>query len=399
MQQTVNRSNGNYTRGDDRIMEMIGNFEGSVRLFSSSTNSVRYGGNELTDLLNNASRINAFMLRNPMQGRTASQWVLIRNDVNKLAGYYRVSWDWNAAVTPPIIAVYSSTDVQLRNLIDSIETKTNNFKREMNKTLDNSRINNTSREDSINAYIRDFENATDHLKINFDSHRSTLADANEVLTRGRNIDAFMSSNRLNRTAQVQWEYLRNDLNTLATYYRVSWNWNERNPIGQGGTFPNGRLENRLTGTFRLNTSMSDNVDNVVNKSLGVYTSNQRDRVRQNLIRRLRSPEMIAIDTNGQTVDLASSNVPKVTFDADGIGRSETNARGKTVTTTATLNRNGLMINYEGDRVNDFYVTFAPGTNGRLNVSRRIYLENRNETITVSSVYDRVYNDAQWAGGQ
>lgn len=525
MQRAVNRSNGNYSGGDDRIMEMIGAFEGSVRLFTSNSNSGRFGENDLSGLLNNATSINAFMLRNPMQGRTGSQWVLIKNDVytlaryyqvswnpnenvrlpensvyfttddqmrgliaqiesktntfkgqlirsldnsnynntnredsinayvhdfenatdhlkenfnarrstvadatevlnrgnyidrfmtsnrldrstesqwvsiktdlNTLATYYRVSWDWSRTVTPPIYAVYTSTDDQLRNLIDSIETKTNNFKREMNTTLDESKLNNTNREDSVNAYVRDFENATDRLKENFDNRRSTVADAWKVLTRGRNIDTFMSRNRLNRTAQVQWQYLRNDLDTLATYYRVSWNWNERNPIDQGGTFPTGRLENRLTGTFRLNTSQSDNVENVVNKSLGVYSNDQRDRVSQNLSRRLRSPEMIAIDTSGRTVNLASSNVPQVTFEADGVGRTETNDRGKTVTTTATLNNNGLLINYEGDRMNDFYVTFAPGTNGQLNVTRRIYLENRNETITVSSVYDRVSNDAQW----
>lgn len=67
-----------------------------------------------------------------------------------------------------------------------------------------------------------------------------------------------------------------------------------------------------------------------------------------------------------------------------------------VTTTATANNNGVVINYEGDRMNDFYVTFSPTGNGQLNVSRRIYLENQNETVTVASVYDKVNTNPQWS---
>jgi hypothetical protein len=106
--------------------------------------------------------------------------------------------------------------------------------------------------------------------------------------------------------------------------------------------------------------------------------------------------MIAIEKNGRSVSMASTNSPQVTFDADGIAQSETNARGRTMTTTATANNNGLTINYEGDRMNDFYVTFLPTGRDQLNVTRRIYLENSNETVTVSSVYDRVANIAQWS---
>jgi hypothetical protein len=106
--------------------------------------------------------------------------------------------------------------------------------------------------------------------------------------------------------------------------------------------------------------------------------------------------MIAIDKNGRTVSMASSNSPQVTFEADGVARSETNQRGRTVTTTATANNNGLTINYEGDRMNDFYVTFAPSGRDQLSVTRRIYLEDSNETVTVSSIYDRIDNNAVWS---
>jgi hypothetical protein len=86
----------------------------------------------------------------------------------------------------------------------------------------------------------------------------------------------------------------------------------------------------------------------------------------------------------------------VTFTADGIARSETTARGRTIRTTATANRQDVTISTTGDRVNDFTVVFAPTRDGRLRVTRRIYLENRNEAVTVASVYDKTDNIARWS---
>ena len=150
----------------------------------------------------------------------------------------------------------------------------------------------------------------------------------------------MSRNQLSRPAENQWASLRYDLNTLATYYRVSWNWNQTLPPftpdgynngnnngntgGAGNGTGNGvgqRFDSRLTGTYRLNTSLSDNVSSVIDRSVGYYTTDQRDNMRRNLERRLASPEIIAIEKNGSSVTLASSNAPRSTFQADGQRRT------------------------------------------------------------------------------
>ena len=106
--------------------------------------------------------------------------------------------------------------------------------------------------------------------------------------------------------------------------------------------------------------------------------------------------MIAIEKNGQTVTLASSLSPQVTIRTDGVTRTETNNRGRTTRTTATTDYNGVEINYQGDRGNEFNVNMETAGNDRLRVSRRIFLENRNETITVNSVYDKVDSVARWS---
>jgi hypothetical protein len=56
----------------------------------------------------------------------------------------------------------------------------------------------------------------------------------------------------------------------------------------------------------------------------------------------------------------------------------------------------LEISYQGDRTNDFFLTFMPMRNGQLRVTRRLYVENRNETVTVNSVYDKISQTADFS---
>ena len=107
--------------------------------------------------------------------------------------------------------------------------------------------------------------------------------------------------------------------------------------------------------------------------------------------------MLAIEMNNRTVTMASSLLPKVTFQADGTARSETNERGRNVTTTATVDEDGLLVTYLGQRSNDFYLTIVPTTGGRLKVTRRVFLDESSEGISVTSVYDKIANTARWTG--
>ncbi|MBK7705585.1 MAG: hypothetical protein IPJ30_07335 [Acidobacteria bacterium] len=285
---------------------------------------------------------------------------------------------------------YRVRDRQVQTLLNRIETRTDTFRRTIANALDNSNINNTRREDRIDTYINDFENATDSLKRNFSGNRSTTDDVQEVLNRAANIDRFMGNNQITRTAQNQWKLIRTDLSTLANYYRVSWNWNNtRNQVGS--------FDSRLTGTYRLNTNQSDNVANTIERAIANinYNDNQRERVQNNLERRLSSPESLTIEKRGQQVTMASSVMAQVSFKADGIAQSETSDNGRTVNVRATATNTELAISYEGDRMNDYNVSFTPMNNGQLRVSRRVYLENRNETVTIASVYDKTDNNARW----
>jgi len=398
MEMALDRSRIDNTNREDRITDFIRDFEVATDQLRRQFDARANVNAEVNEVLNRALFIDRFMGRNRLAARAENDWLSLRTDLNTLASYYSLTWDWNRTPNWPGTSVppYTVSDVQLSNLLTRIETRTDAFKRRVDRSLDRSVVNNTRTEDSISTYVANFENATDRLKQRFDARESTGADVSEVLTRALYIDRFMARNRLSNNAESEWRLLRQDLDTLAGYYTVSWNWNQQLPPYTPGTgYPGGRFETRLTGTYRLNRSQSDNVDSAIERALGNSTV-QNDRRRTNLERRLTPPEMLAIETNNRTVTLGSSLAPQVSFQADGVARSETNARGRTIRTTASSVGNTLNISYEGDRANDFYLTFMPIGNNQLRVTRRLYLENRGEQITVTSVYDKIDNVAQWS---
>ena len=309
--------------------------------------------------------------------------------------------------------IYGTRDRQMGTLLSRIETRTDAFKRSVDLSLTQRPLNSTAREDRITDFIADFETATDSLKRNFDARRDVTNEVNDVLNQALFIDRFMTRNRLTARAETDWTSIRTELNTLSRLYSVSWDWN-RMPDYRNGRYDSGRYDTgrtntgynpgsgrsafdaRITGTYRLNRTLSDDVNAVLDRSDDAYTVAQRDRMRRNHERRLSSPDMMAIDKVGRTVTMASSLSPQVTFEADGVARSESTDRGRTIRTTVTANRDTVDISYVGDRANDFYLTLSPTRDNQLRVTRRLYLENRNETVSVSSVYDKVDPVARWS---
>ncbi|MGI8668324.1 MAG: hypothetical protein ACR2J3_00565, partial [Aridibacter sp.] len=206
--------------------------------------------------------------------------------------------------------------------------------------------------------------------------------------RGGEIDAFMRDYRLLNSAERQWVSIRNDLNTLSTYYAVNFNFNRQYE-------PTSRFDSMITGTYRLNTALSDNVDAVVENAIRIYPPSRENQVENNLKRRLDSPNTLVIQKSNQDITVASDNASQIMFKADGVARTETNPNGRTVKVLATTTYDGVMLSYEGERINDFYVNFMPLSNGKLRVIRRINLDRNNESVTVASVYDKVSQNAQF----
>lgn len=285
---------------------------------------------------------------------------------------------------------YYANDRAVRQLIRRIEVRTNSFRVSMRSALNRSRLDDTQREENINQLVSDFERATNQLRDHFNAGRTTVADAQAVLDGAFWIDGFMQRHRLAITAERRWNLLKSDLNTLASYYRIAWNWRNPSPGNLG-------VNDRWTGTFRLNSLQSDNEVNAVQRAIRRLPYNQRRFVYNALLARISAPEMIALERHGRTITLASSRAPQTTFEADGRRHLEQypNSR-RSSRVRATLNRGQFTIVSTGDRATDFSVTFHPLDNGnRLRVTRRLYAERLSQPVIIRTVYDRVSDVAQW----
>ncbi|MFN2416687.1 MAG: YMGG-like glycine zipper-containing protein, partial [Pyrinomonadaceae bacterium] len=416
----MDRSRWNGTSTEDQLNTYVQNFENATDQLRSRFNSRTSVAADVENVLAKAAFLNDFMMRNRLDARAANDWTTLRADLDALARAYNVTWDWtrqtgstygNTGGMPTQTgAAYRISDRQLDAIIRRVENGADRFRTDMGTALNRSTYNGTRAEDNINQFIRDFENATDQLRSRFDGRTSVAADVENVLRQATYIDDFMMRQRLPMRAENSWTTLKGDLNQLASAYSVAWNWDVRSMPGYGNntTAENGvfndqrrgggmRAANRLTGTFRLDPSQSDNASTVADTAVRSLPYAERARVREMLMRRLESPEMLAIERNGNSVTIASSRAPQTTFVANAAETREQLPNGSYSRVSSTIVGDRLVVRSAGNRETDFTVTFDPIEGGRrLRVTREIWNERLGvNPIVVQNVYERTSDVAEW----
>jgi len=417
----LDRSRFNGTSTEDQLNGYVQGFETATDTLRSRFNARTSVAGDVENVLRQAAFLNDFMMRNRLSAQASNDWTTLRADLDALARAYNVTWDWtqtgttvgggygnNTGYGNQTGGVYRIGDRQLDALIRRIENGTDRFRADMGNALNRSTYDGTRAEDNINQFVRDFETATDQLRSRFNSRNSAVADVENVLRQATYIDDFMTRNRLSMRAENDWTTLKGDLNLLASAYSVAWNWDVNALPGygtnagnnNGGVFDNDRRtnrENRLTGTFRLVASMSDNASTVADTAVRNLPYAERQRVREQLMRRLDAPEMLAIERNGNNVTIASSRAPQTTFVANAGENREQLPNGAYSRVTSTITGDRLVVSSAGNRETDFTVTFDPIEGGRrLRVTRQIWNERLGANpLTVSNVYDRTSDVAEW----
>jgi hypothetical protein len=287
---------------------------------------------------------------------------------------------------------YRGTFRSVRQLILRIENRTDLFRNSLS-AQNQGGVYGTNGE-NLNILVQDLDTAVDQLRQRFDRRVSTTADAQEVLDRAVLVDRVVN-NRSIRAARVirNWNNLRADLNQLASVYNLTWP-----SIGQGYPSPGSPsyLGNQLTGTYRLNTSRSDDPGQAADRATQSLSYRERQRLRDQITARLEAPDQIAIQLRGREVTLASSRAPQITFVADGSERVETGSNGRTLRARASLSGDQLTVSSTGDAGSQFNVTFDPIDNGRgLSVTRRVYVPGIAQPVVVQSIYEKTSDVARF----
>lgn len=286
---------------------------------------------------------------------------------------------------------YRGTYQSVLQLIHRIEDRTDLFRNSLDTALDQSTLDGSIAEDNINLFVRDFDAAVSRLRERFGRRQSTAVDAQEVLNRAAAIDDFLRRRPVDARTKRAWSNLRLQLNQLASAYSVS--WPARSSVRPGaGPY----TASRLTGTYRLDPTRSDDPREAAEKATQSLPTNDRQRISDEVTSRLESPDQLAIEVRGRTVTIASSRAPQISFEADGSERLEATRDGRTIRASAALTGNQLTVNSSGDRQTDFNVTFDPIDNGRrLSVTRRVYVQGLERPVVVQSTYDRTADVARF----
>ena len=387
-----NRLNGSRT--EENMNQLVKDFDSALDRLRSALNAHdqqrQYTGDEAQQLVHQAILIDNLLYNHRVSGDVLKDWMNMREEIDRLAlGYNLAAPRWN------VYGTGSGQNGDLRELINRIETRTNSFRSHLQDALNNTRIDNTRREDNINQLAQDFEDATDKLRDRYNGRVSdSNSDAQEVLQRAARIDRFMTHYNIGGNAASDWQALHADLDQLALAFNIPSPWTTG---GYGGGYGGNDRANRLTGTFRLDRSQSDDARRAAEDATRDLSSDNRQWVYDRLVARLDSPDQLAIERNGQSVTIASTKSPQITFEANGLEQVEQTPNGRTIRTVAALNGDQLSVTTTGNRDTDFNVTFDPIEGGRrLRVTRRLSSDRLNRTIEVQSVYDRTSDVAQWS---
>ena len=316
--------------------------------------------------------------------------------------------------------VYRGSNQTVRRLILRIENRSTVFTNNIQDwaTQNSNDAYSPAAGENIDVFTRDFDESVRRLREHFDARQSTSADVQDVLNRAARIDVFINRHSVDARSRNQWSLLRGDLNQLASTFNVSWPRTSSTYPPDGNTAPpysnapppygnqQNEFANRLTGTYRVDGSRSDDAHNAADRATRDLAPSERRRLIDVVTQRLEAPTELALDVRGRNVTLASTRASQISFVADGRERVETNANNRTVRSRATLNGSQLMVSTTGDRGNDFSVTFDSIDNGqRLSVTRRVYVQGLTSPVVVQSVYDKtsdvarfdIYNPSAYPG--
>jgi hypothetical protein len=228
----IDTSTGNFVKAADKAMDKAG-YDGSPRedelnqilkRFKSATaalakdHSVAANAkSNFETVLHHGVAIENFFKKYPLDG-VETEWTTLRSDLGELAAGFNITWEQGHAIGAPVGAV------DVKSVAQHIEDVADKFKEALDKALDASKWNNTKQEDEVNQYVREFRDATNNFQDHYNEGDRAAADAKEVLTKANKIDGWMKKYPLTPEVQSAWVPVRTDLDRLAKYYNVDWQW-------------------------------------------------------------------------------------------------------------------------------------------------------------------------------
>jgi hypothetical protein len=225
----LDNSRLNNTRREDNLNQRARDLETAtdeLRREFDRNDSRRENSAEVRRVLNIASDINVAMKNRQLNRPTERNWTAVKTELNALARAYNLP-QIGGAYNPNTSGGQGNSNLnraRIDRLIRNIEERVDRFVVQFDYALDDSRLNNTRRENRLNERARDLETATDELRREFDRNDSRWENSSEIrkcLNIASDIDVAMRNRQLNRATENNWRAVRTELNALARAYNLS----------------------------------------------------------------------------------------------------------------------------------------------------------------------------------
>ncbi len=228
----LDRSRLDDTNREDDINAFIKNFNEQTKRLHDRFDDRKAVAADVEAVLNSAASIDQFVHRQRLSERAQTDWTTLRASLDELAQAYNIAWRWeglavvgSTVVTgTPVGLPYRLSDKEIERMLHRIEEQSGKFRNSLDSALDRSRLDETDREDNINAFIGEFDQEVKRRHDRFDERKSVASDVQAVLDRAARIDVFMRRRGLTEKAQNEWSALRANLDQLAAAYSVTWRW-------------------------------------------------------------------------------------------------------------------------------------------------------------------------------
>src|SRR6476659_5766446 len=119
---------------------------------------------------------------------------------------------------------------QVGIMLQRLERSSSSFRNSLNLALVQGSVDQTRPQNDVSTFESGFELAIKQFRDQFTRRLAVAADVESILQKASPIDSFITQNSLNPRVKNDWTSVRTDLNTLASAYGVSWQWNQSTPM-------------------------------------------------------------------------------------------------------------------------------------------------------------------------
>jgi osmotically-inducible protein OsmY len=229
----LDRSRFNNTDLEDQANALVDEFEHATDRLKDRADDNNVTTYNVNEVLRRGMYLDMFMQRHNFSPAAERSWLLVRNDLDRLARAYSVTWTW----APGSIQNSAFNKSWTKQVVQRLEETTDQFRSSFDYGLDRSHIDGTSYEDFMNRVVAQFERSVDKLEDDAkDSKELNPNDLKSALNNAGAIDEFLRRYTLPDRTRRDWARVKANLDDLAFINRVAWNWSTRSniaPVARG----------------------------------------------------------------------------------------------------------------------------------------------------------------------